>query len=52
MPKTDISKVRILIGFLFLILIGSNNVNSKILYDKSGIIITELELQSYIELSF
>ena len=52
MPKTDISKVRILIGFLFLILIGSNNVNSKILYDKSGIIITELELQKYVELSF
>lgn len=52
MPKTEISKVRILIGFLFLILIGSNNVHAKILYDKSGIIITELELQNYLELSF
>jgi hypothetical protein len=37
--------------FIFFIFLNSYNLNAKILYDKSGIIITDLELKNYIDLS-
>ena len=37
--------------FIFFIFLNSYNLNAKILYDKSGIIITDLDLKNYIDLS-
>lgn len=50
MLKFDISRIKIFTGLLILIFIKFNIVDAKILYDKSGILITELELQNYINL--
>lgn len=50
MLKFDISRIKIFIWLLILILIKLNNVDARIIYDKSDILITELELQNYIKL--
>tara|TARA_B100000035_G_scaffold310607_1_gene318698 strand:+ start:356 stop:1048 length:693 start_codon:yes stop_codon:yes gene_type:complete len=45
------TKIKIIICLMIIVIIKFNNLYAKILYDKSGIIITELELQNYINLS-
>ena len=45
------SKKYSLIPFIIFIFLNSYNLNAKILYDKSGIIITDLDLKNYINLS-
>ena len=45
------SRKRYFLMFIFFIFLNSYNLNAKILYDKSGIIITDLDLKNYIDLS-
>ena len=45
------SRKRYFLMFIFFIFLNSYNLNAKILYDKSGIIITDLDLKNYINLS-
>ena len=45
------SKKYSLIPLIIFIFLNSYNLSAKILYDKSGIIITDLDLKNYINLS-